>query len=269
MATTASTSRGAWSRRSSGVWRSSSRRSRSAQCAAGATVVPTSSTTRHFHLTNYIQEGTEHPRLPEDHGHARSAASRCSASRCSSSGRTSNTGDFAPTYYLQTDAPLYYYSFTDAFIAMAYRSLHAGRAGALRSDDHRVQPGRHVRGRSHPPRADDVPGRVHRHRRVHDPQGVRVVEDRRRDRQPHQPGARPPARFRGRGRARRAHAQRRRHAVPEAGAGARIRSCSCATCSAGTRTTTIIWAHTGLGRVDYGRCPTRSASSTALSRTRR
>ena len=28
-----------------------------------------------------------------------------------------NSGDFAPTYYLQTDAPLYYYSFTDAFIA--------------------------------------------------------------------------------------------------------------------------------------------------------
>src|SRR6185295_17488329 len=34
-----------------------------------------------------------------------------------------NSGDFAPTYYLQTDAPLYYYSFTDAYIAMAYRSL--------------------------------------------------------------------------------------------------------------------------------------------------
>jgi len=34
-----------------------------------------------------------------------------------------NTGDYAPTYYLQTDAPLYYYSFTDAFIAMAYKSL--------------------------------------------------------------------------------------------------------------------------------------------------
>jgi hypothetical protein len=34
-----------------------------------------------------------------------------------------NTGDFAPTYYLQTDAPLYYYSFTDAAIAMGYRSL--------------------------------------------------------------------------------------------------------------------------------------------------
>ena len=34
-----------------------------------------------------------------------------------------NSGDFAPTYYLQTDAPLYYYSFTDAYIASAYRSL--------------------------------------------------------------------------------------------------------------------------------------------------
>ena len=51
------------------------------------------------------------------------AASRSSASRCSRRGRTRNTGDFAPTYYLQTDAPLYYYSFTDAYIAMAYRSL--------------------------------------------------------------------------------------------------------------------------------------------------
>jgi hypothetical protein len=34
-----------------------------------------------------------------------------------------NTGDFAPTYYLQTDAPLYYYSFTDAQIATAVKSL--------------------------------------------------------------------------------------------------------------------------------------------------
>ena len=34
-----------------------------------------------------------------------------------------NSGDFAPTYYLQTDAPLYYYSFTDAYIASVYRSL--------------------------------------------------------------------------------------------------------------------------------------------------
>ena len=34
-----------------------------------------------------------------------------------------NSGDFAPTYSLQSDAPLDYYSFTDAFIASAYRSL--------------------------------------------------------------------------------------------------------------------------------------------------
>jgi len=34
-----------------------------------------------------------------------------------------NTGDFAPIYYLQTDAPLYYYSYTDAHIAMGYLSL--------------------------------------------------------------------------------------------------------------------------------------------------
>jgi hypothetical protein len=32
-------------------------------------------------------------------------------------------GDRAPTYYLHSDAPLYYHSFTDAWIAMAYKSL--------------------------------------------------------------------------------------------------------------------------------------------------
>jgi len=34
-----------------------------------------------------------------------------------------NSGEFAPTYYLQSDAPLYYYSFTDAYIAQTYLSL--------------------------------------------------------------------------------------------------------------------------------------------------
>jgi hypothetical protein len=42
-----------------------------------------------------------------------------------------NTGDFAPTYYLQTDAPLYYYSFADAAIAMAYKSLPLGQQARL------------------------------------------------------------------------------------------------------------------------------------------
>ena len=39
-------------------------------------------------------------------------------------------GDRAPTYYLNSDAPLYYYSFTDASIAMAYRSLRPPTAPA-------------------------------------------------------------------------------------------------------------------------------------------
>jgi predicted TIM-barrel fold metal-dependent hydrolase len=34
-----------------------------------------------------------------------------------------NSGNFKPTYYLQTDAPLYYYSFTDAYIASVYNKL--------------------------------------------------------------------------------------------------------------------------------------------------
>ena len=73
-----------------------------------------------------------------------------------------------------SDAPLYYYSFTDAYIAMQYRSLSPARAGAVRPDDHRVQSRRHVRRGPHPPRAADLPGRLHRHRRIHDPQGIRV-----------------------------------------------------------------------------------------------
>jgi hypothetical protein len=38
-------------------------------------------------------------------------------------------GDRAPTYYLHSDAPLYYYSFTDAWIAMAYKSLTKEQQG--------------------------------------------------------------------------------------------------------------------------------------------
>ena len=42
-----------------------------------------------------------------------------------------NSGDFAPTYYLQSDAPLYYYSFTDAYIASVYRSLSPAEQARL------------------------------------------------------------------------------------------------------------------------------------------
>jgi predicted TIM-barrel fold metal-dependent hydrolase len=76
----------------------------------------------HFHLTNYVQQGTDIREFLKIMGTkvGRVALFGIPLQQAWSYG---NTGDFAPTYYLQTDAPLYYYSFTDAFIAMAYRSL--------------------------------------------------------------------------------------------------------------------------------------------------
>lgn len=76
----------------------------------------------HFHLTNYIQEGTDINKFVEIMGDkvGRVAIFGIPLQQQWAYG---NTGDFAPYYYLQTDAPLYYYSFTDAFIAMAYKSL--------------------------------------------------------------------------------------------------------------------------------------------------
>ena len=76
----------------------------------------------HFHLTNYVQQGTDIHEFLKIMGTkvGRVALFGIPLQQTWSYG---NTGDFAPTYYLQTDAPLYYYSFTDAFIAMAYRSL--------------------------------------------------------------------------------------------------------------------------------------------------
>ena len=76
----------------------------------------------HFHLTNYIQEGTNIHDFVKIMGTkvGRVALFGIPLQQQWSYG---NTGDFAPTYYLQTDAPLYYYSFTDAIIATAYKSL--------------------------------------------------------------------------------------------------------------------------------------------------
>jgi hypothetical protein len=76
----------------------------------------------HFHLTNYVQQGTDIRDFLRIMGTkvGRVALFGIPLQQTWSYG---NTGDFAPTYYLQTDAPLYYYSFTDAFIAMGYRSL--------------------------------------------------------------------------------------------------------------------------------------------------
>jgi len=78
----------------------------------------------HFHLTNYVQEGITAKQFLNIMG------DRCGRSTLFGiplqqqwSYRVS--GDDAPTYYLDTDSPLYYYSFTDAYIAMQYRSLTA------------------------------------------------------------------------------------------------------------------------------------------------
>ena len=76
----------------------------------------------HFHLTNYVQEGTEIHEFLKIMGD-RVGRVALFGIPLQQTWSYENTGDFAPTYYLQTDAPLYYYSFTDAFIAMAYRSL--------------------------------------------------------------------------------------------------------------------------------------------------
>ena len=78
----------------------------------------------HFHLTNYIQEGISVQDLLALMG---TKVGRVALFGIPLQQQWSyqNSGEFAPIYYLQTDAPLYYYSFTDAYIAMEYRSLSA------------------------------------------------------------------------------------------------------------------------------------------------
>src|SRR4029079_15079931 len=76
----------------------------------------------HFHLTNYIQEGTDIHEFLDMMG-TTIGRSTLFGIPVQQQWSYANTGDLAPSYYLHTDAPLYYYSFTDAWIAMAYRSL--------------------------------------------------------------------------------------------------------------------------------------------------
>jgi hypothetical protein len=76
----------------------------------------------HFHLTNYIQEGTNIRDFLNIMG---TKAGRVALFGIPLQQQWSYRVDVdrAPTYYLASDAPLYYYSFTDAWIAMAYKSL--------------------------------------------------------------------------------------------------------------------------------------------------
>jgi len=76
----------------------------------------------HFHLTNNVQEGPDiRDFLKMMDGHAGRVA--IFGVPLQQQWLFQVDGDRAPTYYLHSDAPLYYYSFTDARIAMAYRSL--------------------------------------------------------------------------------------------------------------------------------------------------
>src|SRR4051794_27638633 len=76
----------------------------------------------HFHLTNYIQQGIDVPAFLKIMG-TRVSRSTLFGIPLQQQWSYANSGEFAPTYYLQTDAPLYYYSFTDAAIAVAYKAL--------------------------------------------------------------------------------------------------------------------------------------------------
>jgi len=76
----------------------------------------------HFHLTNYIQQGIEPRQFLQIMG-ARVRRSTLFGIPLQQQWSYANSGDFAPTYYLHSDAPLYYYSFTDAYIASVYRTL--------------------------------------------------------------------------------------------------------------------------------------------------
>ena len=76
----------------------------------------------HFHLTNYVQEGITAKRFLELMGN-KAQRSTLFGIPLQQQWSYQNSGKYAPSYYLQSDAPLYYYSFTDAYIAMQYRSL--------------------------------------------------------------------------------------------------------------------------------------------------
>jgi hypothetical protein len=76
----------------------------------------------HLHLWNYIQQGPTIQDFLKVMGTrvGRAAIFGLPLQQMWSYG---NSGDFAPWYYTQTDAPLYYYSFVDAMMAITYRSL--------------------------------------------------------------------------------------------------------------------------------------------------
>jgi predicted TIM-barrel fold metal-dependent hydrolase len=76
----------------------------------------------HFHLTNYVQTGITAQKYLGIMGN-RVGRSTLFGIPLQQQWSYRVSGDIAPAYYLDTDSPLYYYSFTDAAIAAAYKSL--------------------------------------------------------------------------------------------------------------------------------------------------
>ena len=85
----------------------------------------------HFHLTNYVQKGTDIHKYVEEIMGDKVGRSTLFGIPLQQMWSYANSGDFAPTYYLQSDAPLYYYSFTDAYIARVYQSLPKAQQARL------------------------------------------------------------------------------------------------------------------------------------------
>ena len=101
-----------------------------AQPAAGVAPQTYAFNDCHVHLTNYIQEGIDARTFLSVMGRrVKRAALFGIPLQQLWSHRVS--GDYGPTYYLNADTPLYYYSFTDAYIAMAYRSLSKAEQARL------------------------------------------------------------------------------------------------------------------------------------------
>jgi len=76
----------------------------------------------HFHLTNYIQEGITAREFLTVMG-TKTGRSTLFGIPLQQQWSYRVDGDNAPKYYLDSDAPLYYYSFTDAYIAQQYKGL--------------------------------------------------------------------------------------------------------------------------------------------------
>jgi hypothetical protein len=85
----------------------------------------------HFHLTNYVQQGTDAVKYVDEIMGDKVCRSTLFGIPLQQTWAHGNSGEFAPTYYLQTDAPLYYYSFTDAYIARAFPELNPEQQARL------------------------------------------------------------------------------------------------------------------------------------------